>query len=115
MRVYDGVEAHFVYFSAHGIQPAIVQKATHGKVTSTNNPVTAGFASVKGKVSISFYSSSFMLELFSSGRVVINDCVIALLGYGIRDLEVVYSEQMEAGYSFRSNTVDKNTFLVCRR
>ncbi|EGR0592558.1 hypothetical protein FG071_11910 [Vibrio cholerae] len=33
------------------------------------------------KVSISFTAPVFTLELFSGRRVVINDCVFALLGY----------------------------------
>ncbi|ECS1963757.1 hypothetical protein APN06_25050, partial [Salmonella enterica subsp. enterica serovar Typhimurium var. 5-] len=62
-------------------QPAIVQKQRMAKLRAPQRPMTAGFASVKGKVSISFTAPVFMLELFSGGRVVINDCVFALLGY----------------------------------
>lgn len=56
-------------------------KATHGKVASTTTANDRRFRISKGKVSISFTAPVFMLELFSGGRVVINDCVFALLGY----------------------------------
>nr|AJF34392.1 hypothetical protein [uncultured bacterium] len=58
-----------------------MQKQRMAKLRAPQRPMTAGFASVKGKVSISFTAPVFMLELFSGGRVVINDCVFALLGY----------------------------------
>lgn len=56
-------------------------KATHGKVASTTTANDRRFRISKREGLDLIYSSSFMLELFSGGRVVINDCVIALLGY----------------------------------
>ncbi len=59
------------------LQPAIVQKQRMAKLRAPQRPMTAGFASVKEGLD-SFTAPVFMLELFSGGRVVINDCVIAL-------------------------------------